>query len=92
MDFVDFDGVSYHLATLDNQDTKIFLSIRWKCWPELIQYGAMDTLRREYSQWIVDPEPNYDFTLQFDVENLGADPGTSTACSRHEGFTQEDGH
>ncbi|KAK3824768.1 MAG: Arp2/3 complex, 34 kd subunit p34-Arc-domain-containing protein [Benniella sp.] len=74
MDFVDFDGVSYHLATLDNQDTKIILSIRWKCWPELIRYGAMDTLRRQYSQWIVDPEPNYDFTLQFDVENLGADP------------------
>lgn len=77
MSFVDFDGVSYHLSTLENQDTQLVLSIRWKCWSELRKYGAMDVLKREYSQWIVDPEPGYDFTLQFDQENLGADPGTT---------------
>ncbi|KAG0245105.1 Arp2/3 complex, 34 kd subunit p34-Arc-domain-containing protein [Mortierella sp. GBAus27b] len=72
--FVDFDGVSYHLSTPDDQDTKIILSIRWKCWGELIRYGATDVLKREYSQWIVDPEPGYDFSLQFDQENIGVDP------------------
>ncbi|KAF9357943.1 hypothetical protein BGX26_002793 [Mortierella sp. AD094] len=74
MNIVDFDGVSYHLSTLDDQDTKLVLSIRWKCWPELVKYGATDVLRREYSQWIVNPEQGYDFTLQFDLEKLGADP------------------
>ncbi|KAG0365661.1 hypothetical protein BGZ54_006314, partial [Gamsiella multidivaricata] len=74
MNIVDFDGVSYHLSTLDDQDTKLNLSIRWNCWPELVQYGAMDVLKREYSQWIVNPEQGYNFTLQFDLENLGADP------------------
>ena len=75
MSIVDFDGVSYHLATQDDQDTKLALSIRWNCWSELVQYGAMDVLRRDYSQWIVDPEQGYDFTLLFDLENIGADPG-----------------
>ncbi|KAG0201097.1 hypothetical protein BGX28_006048 [Mortierella sp. GBA30] len=74
MSFFDFDGVSYHLATLDNSDTQLRLSIRWKCWPELVQYGANDVLRREYGAWIVEPEPGFDFTLQFNLENLGADP------------------
>ncbi|KAI1321799.1 hypothetical protein EDD11_000075 [Mortierella claussenii] len=74
MNIVDFDGVSYHISTLEDQDSKLILSIRWKCWRQLIQYGAMDVLKREYSQWIVDPEHGFDFTLQFDLENIGADP------------------
>ncbi|KAG9320972.1 hypothetical protein KVV02_000603 [Mortierella alpina] len=77
MSIVDFDGVSYHLATLDDQDTKLALSIRWSCWSELVQYGAADALQRDYRQWIVEPEQGYDFTLQFDLENIGADPGKS---------------
>lgn len=78
MSFVDFDGVSYHLTTLEGQDTQLLLSIRWKCWPELVSYGANDVLKREYGPWVVSPEPGYDFSLQFDITNLGADPGTST--------------
>lgn len=75
MAIVDFDGVSYHLSTLDDDDAKLNLSIRWKCWKELVQYGAIDVLKREYSRWIVEPEHGYDFTLQFDLENIGGDPG-----------------
>ncbi|KAF9164000.1 hypothetical protein DFQ27_004033 [Actinomortierella ambigua] len=74
MSIVDFDGVSYHISTLENQETKLLLSIRWKCWPELIQYGAESVLKREYSQWITQPEVGYDFSLLFDLENIGADP------------------
>lgn len=75
MSIVDFDGVSYHLSTLDDNDAKLNLSIRWKCWHELVQYGAIDVLKREYSRWIIDPEHGYDFTLQFDLDNIGGDPG-----------------
>ncbi|KAG0054023.1 hypothetical protein BGZ83_012099 [Gryganskiella cystojenkinii] len=74
MSFVDFDGVSYHFTTLEDQDSKLVLSIRWRCWPELVSYGANSVLQREYGPWIVSPEPGYDFSLQFDLENLGADP------------------
>ncbi|KAF9579728.1 hypothetical protein BGW38_003895, partial [Lunasporangiospora selenospora] len=74
MNIVDFDGVSYHLSTLEGQDTQLLLSIRWKCWPELVQYGALDVLKREYNNWIVTPEYGFDFSLQFDLENIGADP------------------
>jgi actin related protein 2/3 complex subunit 2 len=42
----------------------------------------MDVLRREYSQWIIDPEHGFDFTLQFDLENLGADPGKARSGLR----------
>ncbi|KAF9571179.1 hypothetical protein EC968_000867 [Mortierella alpina] len=72
--FFDFDGVSYHLATLDDNDAQLRLSIRWSCWSELVQYGANDVLKREYSAWIVEPEHGFDFSLQFDLTNLGADP------------------
>ncbi|KAG9071735.1 hypothetical protein KI688_005950 [Linnemannia hyalina] len=74
MSIVDFDGVSYHLSTLDDNDAKLNLSIRWKCWNELVQYGALDVLKREYSRWIIDPEHGYDFTLQFDLNDIGGDP------------------
>jgi len=75
MSIVDFDGVSYHISTAEDNDAKLILSIRWKCWSELVQYGAMDVLKREYRQWITEPEHGYDFTLQFDIQNVGADPG-----------------
>lgn len=75
MSIVDFDGVSYHISTAEDNDAKLILSIRWKCWSELVQYGAMDVLKREYRQWITEPEHGYDFTLQFDIQNVGADTG-----------------
>ncbi|KAF9149078.1 hypothetical protein BG015_009145 [Linnemannia schmuckeri] len=48
--------------------------MHWDCWAQLVQYGAMDVLEREYGPWIATPpEEGYDFTLEFNVEELVRD-------------------
>jgi actin related protein 2/3 complex subunit 2 len=80
MRFNDFSGISYHLATPNEENLdQLRLSIHWDCWAQLVQYGAMDVLEREYGPWIASPpEQGYDFTLEFNVEGLVGDndPGT----------------
>ncbi|KAF9108480.1 hypothetical protein BGX29_011736 [Mortierella sp. GBA35] len=75
MKFHDFAGVSYHLSTPEEDHPKqLRLSIHWECWAQLIQYGAMNVLEREYGPWIVQsPESGYDFTMEFSVEDLVGD-------------------
>jgi actin related protein 2/3 complex subunit 2 len=42
-----------------------------KCWPELVQTGAMDVLQREYGAWIRSSvEPEYSVTLEFDYAKV----------------------
>lgn len=82
MKFNDFSGISYHLSTPDEgRLDQLRLSIHWECWAQLVQYGAMDVLEREYGPWIASPpEEGYDFTLEFNVDGLvrDDDPGTRT--------------
>ncbi|KAF9088812.1 Actin- protein 2/3 complex subunit 2 [Mortierella sp. AD031] len=75
MKFHDFAGVSYHLSTPEEDHPKqLRLSIHWECWAQLIQYGAMNVLEREYGPWIIQlPESGYDFTMEFSVEDLVGD-------------------
>jgi len=74
---VDFDGVSYHLSNpiVNGKPvkTRILLSLKWTCFSELVNYGAQDILAREYGSYVVDVEPGYDFTLEFDLEKEIAD-------------------
>jgi actin related protein 2/3 complex subunit 2 len=65
----DFDGVTFHLSTPESK-TKILISIKVKCFRELVQYGAQQVLEREYGPYIVSPEPGYDFSVQLDLEDL----------------------
>ncbi|QIW96438.1 hypothetical protein AMS68_001956 [Peltaster fructicola] len=65
----DFDNVSFHIST-PNAKTQILVSIRVKCWAELVQYGAQDVLQRVYGAYIVQPESGYDFSVQVDLEQL----------------------
>jgi len=55
------------------------MSIR--CWDELVQYGALDILRREYGSLLSNEvEPDYNVSLDIDLEQAPTDPGTSVQC------------
>ncbi|KAJ4372310.1 Arp complex subunit [Neocucurbitaria cava] len=68
----DFDGVTFHISTPESK-TKILVSLRIKCYQELVQYGAQSVLEREYGPYIVAPESGYDFSVLVDLENLPED-------------------
>lgn len=72
----DFDGVIFHISTPEAK-TKILVSIQIKCYKDLVKYGAEQVLNREYGEYVVPPEPGYDFSVLIDLENLPADKGTS---------------
>jgi actin related protein 2/3 complex subunit 2 len=47
-----------------------------RCWDELVKYGAMDVLKREYGSLLaVQPEPEYNVSLEIDLDQIPADPG-----------------
>ncbi|GJC80235.1 actin-related protein 2/3 complex subunit 2 [Colletotrichum liriopes] len=68
----DFDGVIYHISTPETK-TQIQLSIQIRCYKDLVKYGAEQVLQREYGQYVVPPEPGYDFSVLIDLENLPED-------------------
>lgn len=72
----DFDGVIFHISTPEAK-TKILVSIQIKCYKDLVKYGAEQVLNREYGEYVVPPEPGYDFSVLVDLENLPAEKGTS---------------
>jgi actin related protein 2/3 complex subunit 2 len=49
-----------------------------RCWDELVQYGALDVLKREYGS-LLQPqsEPEYNVSLAIDLEQLPASNGAS---------------
>ena len=73
--FVDYDGVRFHLSTPERKTT-LLLSMNIRCWAELVQYGANDVLRREYGSLMKDQaEPEYNISLEIDLENIPAEEG-----------------
>ena len=49
-----------------------------RCWDELVKYGAVDVLKREYGSLVAaHPEPEYNVSLEIDVEQIPAGPGAS---------------
>jgi actin related protein 2/3 complex subunit 2 len=81
----DFDGVTFHISTPESK-SKILVSLRIKCYQELVQYGAQSVLEREYGQYIVAPESGYDFSVQVDLDNLPEDQGASIASMASAGY------
>ena len=79
--FVDYDNVRFHLSTPERK-TVLRLSMSIRCWNELVQYGALDILRREYGSLLCNEvEPDYDVSLDIDLEQVPTDPGTSLRLS-----------
>ncbi|KAJ7043404.1 actin-related protein ARPC2 [Mycena alexandri] len=70
--FVDYDGVRFHLSTPERK-TVLLLSMHIRCWDELVKYGALNVLKREYGS-LLQPqsEPEYNVSLAIDLEQLPA--------------------
>lgn len=74
--FVDYDGVRFHLCTPEKK-TILLLSMHIRCWSELVQYGALDVLKREYGSLVKDEaEPEYNVSLEIDLEQAPTGAGT----------------
>lgn len=73
--FVDYDNVRFHLSTPERK-TVLLLSMNIRCWDELVQYGALDVLRREYGSLLSSQiEPEYNVSLEIDLEQVPTDTG-----------------
>lgn len=68
----DFDGVLYHISSVDGQKTKLRVSIALKFYKELQAHGADELLKREYGSLLTTPEEGYNVTLLFDLETIPA--------------------
>uniref|UniRef100_A0A0W0G9Y0 Arp2/3 complex 34 kDa subunit n=1 Tax=Moniliophthora roreri TaxID=221103 RepID=A0A0W0G9Y0_MONRR len=70
--FVDYDGVRFHLTTPERK-TCLLLSMHIRCWDELVRYGALDVLKREYGSLLsAQPEAEYNVSLEIDLEQVPA--------------------
>ena len=53
-----------------------------RCWDELVKYGAVEVLKREYGSLLVaQPEPEYNVSLGIDLEQIPADAGAFDGLS-----------
>ncbi|KAF5335987.1 hypothetical protein D9611_006406 [Ephemerocybe angulata] len=72
--FVDYDGVRFRLSTPEKK-TQLLLSMSIRCWDELVQYGALDVLGREYGAMLLpQAEPDFNISMLIDLEQAPADP------------------
>jgi len=71
--FVDYDGVRFHLSTPERK-TLLLLSMNIRCWDELAKYGANDVLKREYGSLMkTQAEDDYNVSLEIDLEQVPAE-------------------
>lgn len=50
-----------------------------RCWDELVKYGAIDILKREYGSLLTaQPEPEYNASLEIDLEAAPTSAGRWT--------------
>lgn len=85
--FVDYDSVRFHLST-PVKKTEIWLSMAVRCWKDLVKYGALDIIAREFGQWLSqETEDGFDVTLKFDVDKIPDLGGefTFSSCVEREG-------
>ena len=70
--------MTFHIWTPETK-SKILVSISVRCFEELVQYGALEVLEREYGNYISSPsEQGYNFSVLVDLDNLPSDPGESS--------------
>ncbi len=82
--FVDFDGVRFHLSTPERK-TQLLLSMSIKCWDELVKYGVNSVLQREYGSKVKpQPESEYNVSLELDLEQFPPEGGAFVIpCHAH---------
>ena len=73
---MDYDSVRFHLST-PIKKTEIWLSMAVKCWKDLVKYGALEIIEREFGQWLSkETEDGFDVTLKFEVDQVPELGGT----------------
>jgi actin related protein 2/3 complex subunit 2 len=83
----DFDNVTFHLSNPLGPDdrpvkTLIHISMAIKCYKDLVQYGALDVMEREYKGMIIGVEQGYDFTIAVNLEKLPSSQGIYGPCQQ----------
>lgn len=54
----------------------MLLSMHIRCWDDLVRYGAIEVLQREYGALLAQQvEADYNVSLEIDLEQVPADPG-----------------
>ncbi|CAH1789293.1 unnamed protein product [Owenia fusiformis] len=66
----DFDGVLYHVSQVNDDRSKIRVSISLKFYKDLQEHGADELIQREYGPVLTDTEDGYNVSLLFDLENV----------------------
>jgi actin related protein 2/3 complex subunit 2 len=67
--------VRFRLSTPERK-TVLLLSMNIRCWDELVQYGALDVLQREYGSLLSSQtEQGYNVSLRIDLEQVPVDQG-----------------
>lgn len=88
MQFVDYDGVRFHLSTPERK-TVLLLSMHIRCWAELVRYGANEVLNREYGALMKgQAESEYNVSLEIDLEQAPTEGGEYATHSEQRLITQ----
>ncbi|GJQ79970.1 Arc-p34 [Trypoxylus dichotomus] len=66
----DFDGVLFHIANVNQNKSKIRVSISLKFYKELQEHGADELLKREYGELLTTTEDGYSVSVLVDLENI----------------------
>lgn len=71
----DFDFTTFHITTPASKD-KILLSIKIKCWQDLVENNVISLLNEIYNCVTVldSPEPGWDFSIYIDLKDLQSKP------------------
>jgi hypothetical protein len=77
----DFDSVTYHITNKSDARNLLTVSISWSAIHDIAPLGMVDRLKVIYGAMVVAPEPSYDFTIQFDLDNPSLNIGTSPSRS-----------
>jgi actin related protein 2/3 complex subunit 2 len=89
---VDFDGVVYHVSTPAVKEI-IRLSLSWQCYNELVRWGAPDLINREYGPYVCsETEESFDLTLEFNLQQLPENKGSSVAMIHKQLETFKNSH
>merc|ERR1712137_396677 len=72
--FADFDGVSFHVTSTNEQRNLVKVSMAWSCCQQLLKLGGQQDLQKIYGPMLSQPEAGYDVTLVVDLDSPPEDP------------------
>jgi len=80
----DFDGCSFLLVSTAD---KVTVSLKWACWADLKNGGAVEGLKTFYGGWVCAPENGYDFSISFPMSECNAASATKVSLLKTQAFS-----